>query len=255
MISAPDQALDRLLSKSRIGANQRLEDVWAEIAEAPADPDDRLAGHLAQQFLLGEEVTAQACARLQRQLPSAVARNCLAVQYEDETRHAALYRRFLGDKPTCTTNGDALNLIGERIMAWRGPPEAVILAIHVILEGEALAHQETARRFTACPRFAALSHRIARDEARHVAFGQHYLPAALAETAAEDRYRMYLWLRSLWFDCMERLPAALNLSSINRILARSWTRHRWEHWRSRLLALGLLDGEDYAPPEKSPPLL
>ncbi|NIA67458.1 ferritin-like domain-containing protein [Pelagibius litoralis] len=243
-----DGDLRDLLEKGHQAARRPPVSSWQAIADWPEAPDDRLAVILAGQFLLGEEVTAQACRNLSRQVPLASARDCLALQAEEEQRHAALYRRFLQGRSAWPGSQGLLTPAAERIAAWQGPPEAVLLALHVIIEGEALAFQETARRFTTCPRFAALSRAIARDEARHVAFGQRYLPAALPQLTPAERQRIYIWLRGLWFDCMERLPLAAPFPGVRgvplRLWAQRWARHRWAHWQTHLRALGLFDGMD-----------
>lgn len=200
-----------------------------------------LAARIAEQFLAGEKLTARACARLQHLVPLAEARDCLAQQSEDELRHAELYDRYLGGRRPASGESALLGLVAQRIDAWRGPPEAVMLALHVILEGEALALQDTARRFTQCTRFAALSRVIARDEARHVAFGQHYLPAALAQLTPGERRNIHAWLKVLWFDALEHLPRSLPLPGIAGPLIAHWSHRRWADWQPQLAALGLLD--------------
>ena len=42
---------------------------------------------------------------------------------------------------------------------------------------------------------------IARDEARHVAFGKLYPWNTLSALSAEERIGMYRWVRELWHDC------------------------------------------------------
>ncbi|HIP78387.1 MAG TPA: ferritin-like domain-containing protein [Kiloniellaceae bacterium] len=244
-----------LLDKGQETLALPLESLWQDIAERGPAGSDRLARALAGQFLAGEETTAKVCEAFATRLPDALARDCLALQAEEERRHAELYRRYLGksggksgDKSMGSSRSSEpapslLGPAGDAILAWRGPPEAVLLAVQVIIEGEALAFQETARRFTHCRRFAALSHTIARDEARHVAFGRVYLPGALQDLTRSERAEIHNWLRGLWFACMERLPQVSPLpwagGPVARHWARSWAGRRWSHWEAQLASLGI----------------
>lgn len=241
MTIAGTTPLHRLSAKGQRAAARPPDLIWQELAEEPLLEEDGLAARIAEQFLVGEKLTASACARLQNLVPLAEARDCLALQAEDELRHADLYGRYLDGRRPASGESVLLELVAQRILAWRGPPEAVILALHVILEGEALALQETARRFTRCSRFAALTRFIALDEARHVAFGQHYLPAALAQLTPGERRHIHTWLHDLWFDAMEHLPRSLPLPVITRTLIGPWSMRRWADWQPQLAALGLLE--------------
>ncbi len=249
------QVLTLLLDKGQETLAFPLESLWQDIADRGPAGEDRLARTLAGQFLAGEETTAVVCEALATRLPHALARDCLALQAEEEHRHAELYRRYLAKSGSKSTVGgvgyDPASEVGpgllsparDAILAWRGPPEAVLLAVQVIIEGEALAFQETARRFTHCHRFDALSHTIARDEARHVAFGRVYLPNALQHLTRRERAEIHSWLRGLWFACMERLPqvGALPWASgpLARHWARAWAARRWSHWEAQLALLGI----------------
>lgn len=258
-----------LLDKGQEALALPLEKLWQDIADRGPAADDRLAKVLAGQFLAGEETTAAVCEALATRLPHAVARDCLALQAAEEHRHAELYRRYLGRSIGQSVGGvrageAAPSLLAparDAILAWRGPPEAVLLAVQVIIEGEALAFQETARRFTHCRRFAALSHTIARDEARHVAFGRIYLPNALQDLTERERAEIHGWLRGLWFACMERLPQVAPLPRASGPLARHWARHwarswagrRWSHWEAQLAVLGIRPSAPQ-PPRPKPDL-
>ena len=242
MTEALDLRLRRLAEKSRRASERPVEAVWQEVADRPGAPHDSLAVSLAGQFLQGEELTALTCAALRDRLPLASARACLALQGEDEHRHAALYRRYL---ETRSARPDAASLLApaaERFLAWQGPPEAILLALHVIIEGEALAFQEQARHYTSCPSFAALSRLVAGDEARHVAFGRVYLPEALRALTPSEKQRIHEWLRALWFECSARLPQILPRPWLGRFVTRHWAVRRWDHWQGQLAELGLPAG-------------
>ena len=241
MTTTPVVPLRRLTAKGQRAAARPLALVWQDVSEQPVAEEDILARRLAGQFLAGEQLAAGACERLQHQVSLPEARDCLALQAEDEYRHADLFRRYLEGHHSAVGESVLLRLVAQRLLAWQGPPEAVMLALHVILEGEALALQEVARRHTRCPRFAALSRVIARDEARHVAFGQHYLPAALAQLTPSERRAIFVWLRGLWFDSLELLPQGLPLPGFTKPFIRHWSRRRWAGWQPQLAALGLLD--------------
>ncbi|WP_420347968.1 ferritin-like domain-containing protein [Pelagibius sp.] len=250
--------LESLLDKGQAAVARPLGDLWKEIAARERAEDDRLAQVLAGQFLAGEEITARVCESLAPHVPHGLARDCLALQAAEERRHAELYRRYLDTSRNAgRSDEDAPALLapaGDAIMAWRGPPEAVLLAVQVIIEGEALAFQETARRFTGCTRFAALSHTIARDEARHVAFGRTYLPSALHHLTPRERSEIYVWLRRLWFGCMEHLPRVSPLPWFGGPLARHWARRRWSHWEAQLAVFGIGPSATSTVPTLSDPL-
>ena len=242
MTEVLDFRLRRIAEKSRRASERPLEAVWQEIADRPAARNDSLAISLAGQFLQGEELTALTCTALRDRLPLASARVCLALQGEDESRHAALYRRYLQTRGARPDAASLLAPAAQRFLAWQGPPEAILLALHVIIEGEALAFQEQARHFTHCPSFAALSRLVAGDEARHVAFGRIYLPDALRTLTPAEKQRIHEWLRALWFECSARLPQVLPRPWLGRFIARRWAEHRWDHWQAQLAELGLPAG-------------
>ncbi|WP_299391705.1 ferritin-like domain-containing protein [Pelagibius sp.] len=249
------QLLGLLLDKGQKALALPVGSLWQDIVDRGPAGEDRLARTLAGQFLAGEETTAAVCDALASRLSHARARDCLALQAEEEHRHAELYRRYLaksggkstvgglGKDPASEAGPSLLSPARDAILAWQGPPEAVLLAVQVIIEGEALAFQETARRFTHCRRFAVLSHTIARDEARHVAFGRVYLPVALQALTRRERVEIHSWLRGLWFACMERLPQVAPLpwasGPLARHWARAWARRRWSHWDAQLALLGI----------------
>ena len=203
-----------------------------------------IARGIVNQFVGGEEATARLCRRVLPRIASAAARDCLLVQVEDERRHAETYRHYLTRLGGEATRHDFLDEAVERCLAWSGAPEAALLAFHVIVEGEALAFQDTARNWIRDPLFDEMSRQIARDEARHVAFGRLYLSHALPQLPLQERIEIYRWLRALWFEGTNRLAGGHLGPVIASRLPKRWMAARWQHWNSALRAAGLFDGAD-----------
>lgn len=199
---------------------------------------------IVNQFIGGEEATARLCKEVAPRIGLAAARDFLMIQVEDERRHAEIYRRYLMRLDGKPAQQSLLDQAVERSLSWKGAPEAALLAFHVIVEGEALAFQDKARARISDPLFDDMSRQIAKDEARHIAFGRLYLSQSLPNLPLQERVEIYHWLRALWFDGTTRLARGQLGKIVATAMPRSWMQKRWEHWHSALAAAGLFDGAD-----------
>jgi hypothetical protein len=207
---------------------------------APAPPRFVAAATFARMVALlhaGEEATAAACDGLTAEAaPGSDVRAFLEIQAADERRHAAAYRRYLlrlgVDAPPPQGFACALAALAD----WRGPPAGRLVAVHILLEGEALRLQRGTLARLRCPLFGAINRRVARDEARHVAFGKQTLPALLGALDANEKAAVVAAIRALWREAVAGLAADRGLA---RHLARSFAAERWDHHARVLEQMGL----------------
>lgn len=199
----------------------------------PARHHRRLVG----QFITGEQIALAACRRLDEALDAAH-RPALARQLADETRHVALYRRYLerlGAPPAVSGLTAALGALD----AWTGSADEMLLANH-LLESEALAVQRELALWFPCPLLRQITRQIMRDEARHVALGRRLLAAA-GQAPLDERAARYRRLRALWHDCVRAAMRDYGLGVFARVAPADALAQRWRRHRRALVRLGLVD--------------
>jgi hypothetical protein len=205
-----------------------------------------LAAEAISQIHHGELATARICTDLQSRVPSSAARDCLAAQVEDEQRHARLYNRYFEKLGGRRHGPSAMEGLYHQAASWRGAPEGTILVCHTIFEGESLQLQKSVDTWMPCPLFRDLSAVVARDEARHVAFGRIYLQEALPHLPLVERLDLFRWIRQLWFDAVQEAvdrfapPGRLALHGGRR----RWMRKEWLEQLDALEALHLFGPEE-----------
>ncbi|MCB2099864.1 MAG: hypothetical protein KDE22_03270 [Rhodobacterales bacterium] len=202
----------------------------------------RAVAHLA----LGERATRDLCMALAPRF-TGPARACLEIQARDEDSHAAIYDAYLAalggpaGEPHTPLPGIETLLRGA---ITPDDPVRALLAFNVLLEGEALGLQAGFATWLPCPLFRQINRRIARAEARHVAFGALVLPDLLAERTPAERAALRADLRALWHRAAERVLDAFPVPGLGAAkLRRRWVASRWAR-RSRALAAVGLDGGD-----------
>ncbi|MGZ0189524.1 MAG: hypothetical protein ACKVH0_16215, partial [Alphaproteobacteria bacterium] len=89
-----------------------------------------------------------------------------------------------------------------------------------------------------------ISHIIARDEARHFAFGKRYLAETLSRLPAEERLHIGLWLQRLWEAAVHDISDHLGLASrfVGRQKFETWRNNAWMNRLETLKCVGLFDG-------------
>ena len=224
------------------------------VAEA-VDPDRAVAlprwlprnfyGAVISQFYHGEVATLAMCRRIVGGLDDPWARRCIEIQIADETRHAEAYRTCLAGIGELAPPDPVLAAAYGKALARPGPPEALIAAFNIVLEGEALFALDYLGGWLRCPRFLGLNARIARDEARHLAFGRLYLGARLPQMARDQRIEIHRWLKELWseaaFGILDRFPIP------NAVLGRrcrTWVDTGWRDHRRALIGVGLVSADE-----------
>jgi hypothetical protein len=145
-----------------------------------------MVGH----FLQGERSALEVSARLLDMVPEADARAFLATQVVDETRHVEVLSRYVRDHvPDPYPSSEPLAAVLGDVLAdprW----DVVSLGMHVIIEGLAMAAFRMADRTFNDDLIRRIARLLARDEARHVAFGVIALQAAhrrLGDRARRER--------------------------------------------------------------------
>ena len=157
-----------------------------------------LLARLVSQLRHGERHTGALCTRLLGHMPEGGARLYLETQAADEARHEAAYAAYAARLGEAPPSDPGLAEVFEDAASWRGHPAGLVLAFHVVIEGEALKLQSALAARAPCPLFRAMNERIARDEARHIAFSVHFVRASLATIDSHEREAMARWIEALW---------------------------------------------------------
>lgn len=240
-----------LLRKGRLAQEQSEDDIdWDRRPRRPIWLSEPAAIWAVSQLRHGELRTAAMCRAVAPAVDERAAAEFLDTQARDEDRHARIYARYLGKLNNAAVKppDGALDRAYESALDWRGAPEAVLLAYSVILEGEALRIQRSAETWLPCPIFRDLSAIVARDEARHVAFGKHYLRTRLPALPQAARLEMFVWARDLWFAAArgvtnEITPPLLRASGL---AAERWLARKWGERMQDLEAAGLFGPDERA---------
>jgi len=200
---------------------------------------------IVSQFYHGEQATLAMCRKLLAGLENPEERRCIRIQTADEKRHAEVYRAYLAEFGNLAPVNPVLEAAYEKALAWNGPPEALVAAFSIILEGEALYALDYLGGWFPCPRFRRINGRIAADEARHVAFGRIYLGARLPAMPRERRFEIYRWLKALWTSTAFGILGQLRIPSvIPRRHCRIWAETGWQDHLRALIDVGLIGADE-----------
>ncbi len=236
----------RLAAKARAGQWSAAHDIdWRRPPHLPLWITQGQARTAISQLYYREIATSRMCRALLREFEPGPARQCLEFQIKDELRHAEVFKRYL----------DSLGGVAEMDgnLAWAlkaaagGPtgPLGTMVAFYVVVEGEVLRVQDSLSRLLPCPLLKQINRRVARDEARHVAFGRIYLSEALADLSTDARGRLYDWVYDLWRETTNlTLAESAGSGTVQRIL-RNWLRGGWRHHEAALQQIGLAPGPDW----------
>lgn len=198
-------------------------------------PREDIAKAMSQLYH-GEVATGRLCRRLLAEVPEPEARSCLELQIADESRHAAVYLRYLERLGHMAPVDSAFEAVLEDGLAWSGSALGMVVLFHVVVEAEALRLLDGVARFLPCPLLRQINRRISLDEARHVAFGQIYLRDRVAGLPEDERRHIYYWVQKLWSSYTQATFSAQSRwdGMVGRLF-QDWVHSRagsatWRHW-------------------------
>ena len=215
---------------------------WESPIKLPIWLPPKLAASAITHFLKGELATAAMCRQMRDRLGISMGGHFLELQALDEQRHARLYSLYLdklgGPDPRPSLLADTY----ERATAWQGPPQAIILAYHGVLERESMRLQQVIDKWLPCPLFRDLSAAIAQDEARHIAFGRLYLGETLPSLPKTERLNIYRWIQALWFDAVRATISHYAPPGMTQVYGglSGWMANEWQERMDDMETLSLI---------------
>ena len=234
--------LYRLAQSARDGQWDLGRDIdWSRPPRLPFWMRPSQARTAVSQLYHGELATSQLCEALLADgtQDGYEARSCLGFQLRDELRHAGAYERYLEGLGGIAPIDDTLARALDR--ARQGPHGnlGAMLAFHIVVEGELLRLHERIARFLPCPLLRDINRLVARDEARHVAFGKIFLADALDALPDDERSRLYDWLHGLWQDATRSALARRYRNPAIVVFFQHWLGNGWGRHAEALAKLGL----------------
>lgn len=198
------------------------------------------AAAVVSQFYHGEQATLTMCRRLLDEIEEPAARRCIEIQIVDEERHAEVYETYVTRIGHLHPIDPGLSAAYAGALAWDGPPQGLIAAFNIVLEGEALFALDYLGGWLPCPLFRRINARIARDEARHMAFGRLYLKATVGALDRDRRLEIVRWLEGLWSGTARGILDRFAIpNGVIRRRCRTWVDTGWHDHRRALAAVGL----------------
>jgi hypothetical protein len=165
---------------------------FAELEGSPVPPQLRTRflweyqAWMVSQFLHGEQGALLTTARLVETVPDLAAKIYAAAQVADEARHVEAYARYIDEKlhVSYPINPGLGALLRDLLSDSRW--DIVYLGMQVVVEGLALAATRVASTGFGDPIVTSITKLIARDEARHVAFGLIALSGLYSELTSKE---------------------------------------------------------------------
>ena len=244
---SPSERLATLLRRAREAQGPAAEAVdWTLPIRPPKWPLRRCFASLVGQLRDGEAAVALICDQLAEANDNPDVHAFLRLQAADERRHAEFFQQYLERLDVAPTVDPVLAEVLERGMSWNGSRLAVIVACHIVIEGEALQVQQHFLDDVPCQLYRAVAAQVIRDEARHVAFGRIFLDGRLSTLPLDERLEMYRWVRSIWRDCASAAARHRVLGLLPRALGRDALNARWAARYGALERLGLILPHEHA---------
>ena len=239
-----------MVCKGEAAQNQTVDDIpWASIkAKAPFWLPHRSIAWGISQFYHGEVATAALCRLIADVIDCPVATAFLATQIADEDRHARIYARYLHEIGGEPGTNDVLRYLHSAIRHRAHDPLALVLATHVVLESESLFLQQSLSPWLPCPLFTEINRVIAKDEARHHAFGRLYLLGILPYRPLSERLAYARWIKAFWEPAIRTAARKLKPPGF-QLLSGGWNKWlavEWGERLDRLIAVGLLNPSERA---------
>ncbi len=227
--AARDPQIEALIAKAE-AATWPADDApfWASRALRPRHIPRAKYRAMVSQVYHGECTTRAVCKRLIDEISDPLAARFLAIQAEDELRHARMFERYLEPLGGVAPVDPGLGGAFARTLNWDGPWQAMAVAVNVILEAETIRLLLRSPHLFSCPKLKTIIDTVTRDEARHLAFGRLFIRPHLETLPAEERRRIYPWVLSLWRECIYTPRGgmlALVLRFKSRPLQRLWDGH------------------------------
>jgi P-aminobenzoate N-oxygenase AurF len=148
---------------------------------------------IVSQFLHGEQGALVATARLAEMLPGPETKYFAASQVGDEARHVEAFSRYVRTAvPDPYPVSPSLDVLLRDVLS-DGRWDVVALGMQIVIEGLAMASLRLADASLHDPLIKQITRLVARDEARHVAFGvlalqQIYPQLTTAELAEREEF-------------------------------------------------------------------
>lgn len=236
--AARDPRIEALIAKAE-AASWPAEDApfWSSQAVRPRLIPRAKYRAMVSQVYHGECTATAVCERLIDEVPDPQAARFLAIQAEDERRHARMFERYLEPLGGVAPVDPGLGGAFARTLGWDGPWQAIAVAVSVILEAETIRLLRSPYMFS-CPKLKAIIDVVTRDEARHLAFGRLFVGPHLKTLSAEERRRIYHWVLSLWRECIYT-PRGGVLSLVLRFKSRALQR-LWDGHNASMCQIGLV---------------
>ena len=232
--------LDRLTHKATTAQWSIDQLDWSLEPVLPAGLPHGIYVDMVSQLYHAELAALDVLARLDRELPEPAARRFVATQITDEQRHAAVYRRYLERLGDIAPINPQLAAIFRFAADTALPGFALVVALNIVMEHEALQQQQQRIATLPCPLFGAINRAIVADESRHAGFGVVYLTDALPRAAPADRLAVAGWVQRLWAMWCEANEGRYAAEGAELLrLERAALAARWVVLAGRLERLGL----------------
>ena len=241
--------LDALIEKGQMAARSAPVIDWDAAVKPPRWLPRRTYVNMVSQLLHGERATTDVLKHLATRLDDPLAKTFIGTQIADEERHQALYTGYLERLGDIAPPDEAIQQGFAAGLDWNGPWQGIIVACHVILEGEALKLQQDALAAFDCLLLRQVSRQVMQDEARHVAFGKVYVAPAIAALSADERRDIYVWVKRLWREAAQigwRKQRGIGGLAYG-VLKNHYMRKHWATHERSLRAIGLIQpGDQFA---------
>jgi ribonucleotide reductase beta subunit family protein with ferritin-like domain len=164
----------------------------------PKEIPEKIYIDMVSQLYYAEEATIYILGGLLQSVPDLQAKQYLCTQAIDESRHSKTYQKYLEKLGDIAPINENLKAIFSTDLNNQHGYLGTIIALNVIMEGEALNQQRKRTTSLPCPLFKKINESIVKDEARHAAFGKIYMREKLTQCDKETKQNIYHWIKKLW---------------------------------------------------------